>query len=357
MRPRPPPTATELQVRVLQQIARLRVVSAPQAHRLVDHFAGRTLDNTYRRLQTLTRNGLLRPQLVRPDRGRFSPTFYALTSPALRILKRERDRHLLARPPQHVLEYLLFRNDVYAAARAAGWIVASPVLTPPDFHGRALETFRAWAADAKKREVHELQAAGRPPAEVARAAQALERLPRFLPTALTFEFLLRRSERSPEVILLVIDDPRRAVKVQAQNLPHADPERRIQLPDGVSLVLPGVRLLLRDAESRYDTAGRTVYRPSPRLRAWRRQLAERFGENAVAVQSTDDLNALRRAVMEMSADLAATEAPDRAALLALEARRRELAAWPAIPFPHLWARRVNEPRNVHPQHHWKEHHT
>jgi hypothetical protein len=357
MRPRPPPTATELQVRVLQQIARLRVVSAPQAHRLVDHFASHTLDNTYRRLKTLTRNGLLRAQLVRPDRGRFSPTFYALTSPALRILKRERDRYLLARPPQHILEYLLFRNDVYAAARTAGWIVASPVLTPPEHHGRALEAFRAWALDAKRRELLELQSAGRPPADVARAAQDLERLPRFLPTALTFDFLMRRNrvERSTDVILLVLDDPRRAVTVQAADLPRVDPERRVPLPAGRHLTVPGLRLMLRDAASRYDVAGRTVYRASARLRAWRRVLADHFGEAAVAAQSTDALDDVRRLVARMAADVGSASAPDRTAVLALETRRRELAAWPPIHFPDLWAQRVNEPSDVNPHRHWKEH--
>lgn len=354
MRTRSPPSATELQVRVLQQIARLRVVSAPQAHRLLGHLAGHTLDNTYRRLQTLTRNGLLRAQLVRPDRGRFSPTFYALTSPALRILKRERERYLLARPPQHILEYLLFRNDVYAAARAAGWIVASPVLTPAEFHARALEAFRSWALDAKRRELLELQAAARPPTEVARAAQELERLPRFLPASLTFEFLTRRSqtERASELVLLVVDDPRRAVTLQAAQLPQLDPERRIALPGGRWLVLPGLRLILRDAASRYDVATRSVYRPSSRLRAWRRLLAERYGDEAVAVQSTDAFEELSRSVERAALD-AGDAQNDRAAALAFEAKRRELAARPPIPFPHLWAHRVNEP-DVHPQHHWKE---
>jgi hypothetical protein len=55
----------------------------------------------------------------------------------------------------------------------------------------------------------------------------------------------------------------------------------------------------------------------------------------------------------MATDVAG-ELPFHAAALALDAKRRQLALRPPVLFPHLWAHRVNEPRDVHPQHHWKE---
>ena len=276
------------QLRILQRIARLRAVTVPQAHALVEGLAGSSVRNVYARFARLARDGFLAMDLVWPSRGRYSPFYYRLASAGLRVIRRQRERHLLARPSQPILEYLLFRNEVYAAARRGGWLIASPLLTRADLHASALETFRSWALAAKEREADVLRAAGRPPAEIARVAEERERLPRFLPTSLKFEYLFKRGAagRATDVVLLVIDDPRRPVRRtsgrgQAAALPHVDPERVLQI-GGRELVLPGLKLLLRDCQSRYDLARREVFQPSPRLRAWRRALAAHYGQEFLA---------------------------------------------------------------------------
>jgi hypothetical protein len=260
---------------MLQRVARLRAVTAPQAHALVELLARTSLRNAYARLATLVRNGFLRMEPVWPERGRYSAFYYQLAHAGLRAVRREKDRNLLARPPQHVLEYLLLRNDVYAAARRDGWIVASPLLTRSDLHATALETFRTWALETKRAEIRDMQVRGRHPVEVARALQELERLPRFLPSTFNFEYLARRggSGRVGEMALLIVDDPRRAVRRQAANLPSR------------AVLVPGLRLVLRDSESRFDLASRVLYRPSSRLRTWRRTLAAHYGEEFLATDT------------------------------------------------------------------------
>jgi len=279
---------TDDQLRILLRIARLRVVTGPQAHALVEVLAGGSLQNAYARLATLVRNRFLVTEPIWPHRGCFSAYHYRLASAGLQAIRRDRDRHLLARPSQSILEYLLFRNEVYAAARRAGWFIASPVLTRADLHPVALDTFRQWAIRAKEQEVNELRAAGRPEAEVARADQDLERLPRFLPQTFGFEYLMKRADgRVTDIVLLVIDDPRRAIqrpKGLASHLPHVERERVLQV-NGRSVALPGLRLLLRDAQSVYDLGRGELFRPSPRLRALRRVLAEQYGQEFLATDT------------------------------------------------------------------------
>jgi hypothetical protein len=279
------------QLRILQRVARLRVVTVPQAHALVEGAAASSLRNVYARFARLARDGFLVMDFVWPSRGRYSPSYYRLASAGLRVIRRPMDRQLLARPSQAVLEYLLFRNEVYAAARRAGWLIASPLLTRSDLLPAALETFRLWALAAKEREADQLRAAGRPPAEVGRAMEERERLPRFLPTVLRFEYLFKRGAngRPTDVVLLVIDDPRQPIRRrsqggQASTTPHVDPERVLQV-HGRRIVLPGLRLLLRDCQSRYDLARREVFAPSPRLRAWRRALSAHYGPEFLATDT------------------------------------------------------------------------
>jgi len=279
---------TDDQLRILLRIARLRAVTGPQAHALVEVLTRGSLQNAYARLATLVRNRFLVTEPTWPDRGCFSAYHYRLASAGLLAIHRDRDRNLLARPSQWILEYLLFRNEVYATARRGGWFIASPLLTREDLHPMALDTFRQWAIRAKEREVHELRAAGRPENEVARAAQDLERLPRFLPQTFDFEYLMKRADgRVTDLVLLVIDDPRRAIqrpKGLASHLPHVERERVLQV-NGRSVTLPGLRLLLRDAQSVYDLGQRKLFRPSPRLRAWRRVLAEQYGREFLATDT------------------------------------------------------------------------
>lgn len=249
---------------LFQRMMRLRVLTAEQAHRLVEVLARHSPRNTRGRLRLLVRDGLLRAELVAPPSGGRSPYYYAPTSKSLRLLGRENERYLLARPPQHILEYLLYRNEVYATARADGWHIGSPVLTPPGDHGRYLQLFAHWA-----RARTDLELARASGAERLRLQQELERLPLFAPKQLTFEFALRvdAGRRPTDLALLILDDPRRSIEAQLQDLPTS-------LPVGTTLVL-------RDHLSALDEAAAAV-RPSSRLRRWQRALAKRFGADALS---------------------------------------------------------------------------
>lgn len=215
------------------------------------------------RLQVLVRQNFLRAGLVDPPQGGRSRYWYGLTSKSLSLLDRSSERYLLVRPQQHILEYLLLRNDVYARARAEGWHIGSPIFTPPADHGRYLELFHRWATEQQQRELARTDVS---PAERLRAHQDFERLPLFLPKALTFEFLVKVGpDRAPaEVALVVIDDPRRSIERQIDGLPAFSP--------------PRMRLVLRDTSSRYDPERQQLTQPSARLRKWRRLLTGRLGE-------------------------------------------------------------------------------
>lgn len=272
------------QLRILQRLAQLRAATAPQLQGLLDFLRDSVPQATYSRLQRLVRDGYVRMDLVRRERGRFSPAFYALASKGVATVRREAQRSLLlSRPPQRILEYLLLRNEVFARARGDGWLIASPVLASPDALTRYRQVFNDWALDAKARELAEVQARSWSPMDVAQVRRDAEQLSAFLPKALTFDFLVKmdRSGRARDVVLLLIDDPRRSVTRQGASsvLPSVSPlrsltDRRTRQP----YTLPGLRLLLRDTLSEYDVGTLTLARASPRLRAWRRLIVEKYGE-------------------------------------------------------------------------------
>jgi hypothetical protein len=289
---------------LLQRLARLRVLRSSQAHGLFEPFASHSDRNARKHLRKLVETGYLRAALIEPGKGPFSAFYYQLASRGLAVIGREKDRYLLARPPQHVLRFLLFRNDIYAAARNAGFHVGSPILTPIPDQPSYLDLFRQWAVDSKRRHLSSLEAARAPQVDLIRARQDLERLPRFLPQQLKFEFLVRvDGVRAPsEMILLVIDNPTRRIdRAPASRRPR----RTAQIQDLPTVVLPGLRLCLRDAQSRYDLIKHELFLTSGRLRKWRRLLAAKYGEDFLA---TDTL------------------------------------------FPDLWANRIAVPEAVHAQH-------
>lgn len=267
---------------LLHRISRLRVMTASQAHKLFDPFVKKTERAVRARLKGLEEAGFLKVDLVDPSRGAVAKHFYRLAyrglrelnrDPTTHTLERPSDTNLLKRPSQFVLEYLLFRNEVYARARSEGWHIGSPVFTPSADQGRYLALFRHWALGAAQAEVETVSARLHGAADAIRARQFLERLPRFLPSALTFEFLVRiNSKREPkELVLLVMDDPRRSVESQIGQLPGA---------------LPGLRLILRDTESRFDVAQDRLVATSRRLRRWQRLLVDRYGSE---ILKTDTL--------------------------------------------------------------------
>ena len=257
--------------RLLERLARLRVLTSSQAHQLLDVFARRTERNTRKRLAAMERAGWVKSELSRPARGAFSSRFYRLAFRGLVALGLEKETYLLTRPRQHILEYLLFRNDVYSAARASGWYVASPVLHPEENLGPFLKQFSSWVLLQQQRRVAEARVAG--PAALMREEAELKRLPTFLPKALTFEFLVKLDARGlpAELVLLVVDDPRRAVRRQFSNLPL--------------LRLEGAALCLRDMDSRFDVELSQLSQPSKRLREWRRLLSEKHGQSLLATDT------------------------------------------------------------------------
>lgn len=189
------------------------------------------------------------------------------------MIGREDERSVLAvRPKQHILEYLLFRNDIYARALAAGWKLASPTVSPPERIPAFLAAFNEWAIRAKTAEVNALRTAGKA-WDVRLAEGQLERLPKFLPTKFTFEFLYRlgADRRVAELVLLVVDDPRRAVS--RGNRPFVA-GARFQIDD-LPLELP---LGLKIAVCARPTPGPN---PDGRRRKWRRQILEKYGREGI----------------------------------------------------------------------------
>jgi hypothetical protein len=257
----------------LKRLARLRVITAWQARQLFEPYGRRHISNVFRAFDKYERRGYLRCALLRPSEGARSRHFYSPTPKGLRLLGLEASRSLVLRPPQHVLEYLVFRNEVYATARANGWLVGSPILSRPKDRPQFLELFRRWATGTKAAQLAQAKAGAFAAAEVLRLEQDLERLPRFLPTELTFELLVRVSTGlvPTALVLLLIDDVRRSVERQVEALPAA---------------YDGLSICLKDSQSRYDTARRELYWTSPRLKRWRCALAARYGDE---VLETDTL--------------------------------------------------------------------
>ncbi len=251
--------------RILQQLARLRVATASQLQRLCEPLCGTAPQTAHERLTRMIRHGLLRTGLARPSRGAYSPVYYQLTVPGLAALQREHERYLAQRPRQHILEYLIFRSEVHATVRAAGWYVASPDVTPEAAQPRYLAVFARWAKRDRQRHLERLSQEIATPACVLMAAQLdAERVEKFLPSSLTFEFIVRLDEaREPvDLALLIVDDPRRSIRAQLEELPGE--------------LHPGMRIVLRDHKTHYDTISGRTYKDNPRLAEWRLALEKRY---------------------------------------------------------------------------------
>lgn len=307
------PELSPEQIQTLRELARYRTVTCAQAQVLFRHFRDASSRANYKKLERLADRGLVNLHPILPEKGRFSAVYYALTAKAVDLLNKlaapgtkTLSRPLLVRrPPQHLLNYFLFRNTVYAEALAAGWLVASPRLFPADRHPQMLKVFNGWVLDTMTKLVRDLQLAGAPPMDLARLVEEAGRKDAELPKALTFEYLVRMADKqASDVVLLIVDDPRRSVARQAAELPP-----RLLLPpagkrsfsragQAVAVACPGLRVLLRDAESIYDMKTSSVARATPRLREWHRHLVDRYRDEILL---TDTL------------------------------------------FPSLWARRINEP--------------
>lgn len=301
---------------LLNALARLRALTPFQAHWLVTKFhadnpaTGRSLTerNTRKRLQWLADNAFIRSARVQPERGASSGIYYSLANRGLRAIGLEDDTNHLVRPQSLVRGYLLLRNEVYARARAEGWHPIAPLLYRKSQEPELLEPFHGYVR-------HQLEERSRH--GDARAAEYLAHLPPLLPTQLSFEYLLRRRENgADEVVLLVVDDPRRAIAREKRRTARQSPGKQpcpkcgaptVQLrsPERVTLhctdrrncrrevqlqaprpsqledlppLLPGARVLLRDAYSEFDVTTGTLSRASARQHEWRRHLARRYGE-------------------------------------------------------------------------------
>lgn len=274
---------TEEHLRILQRLARLRVATGPQLQRLCDPLVGTTQQNTHKRLARMVKHGLLKTALVRPSRGSYSPIFYHLAFGGLAALGRPNETSLLRRPRQHILDFLIFRNEVHAHAREHGWRLAVRDLVPEADHVRYLELYVAWAKATRRRFYEQLRARGAGHAELQIAKLDYERVEKYAPAALTFDFLMKLgADNVPaEIALLVVDDPRRSIAAQAADLP--------------SELHPGMRLLLRDHGTRYDLGAHTTYRVNPRLAHWRLALTKRYttlpftGEKLLAEAESNSL--------------------------------------------------------------------
>lgn len=249
---------------LLDRLVRLRVCTASQAHLLTPAFASHSLRNAYHRLSVLVRNGWLVMDAVAPQRGASAPRYYRPSHRALRAMQLEKRVGLLQRPAQHVLEYLLFRTEVYARARAAGWWVGSSTFLAPAAAGRALETLHSFL---KARALARFRAAEakRLPAPIAEARTALEQLPAFLPAKLDFEFLYRvdAKNRPSHVVLLLVDDVRRSVVSQVDALPL--------------VARHDCGILIRDCDSVWNPDTRSLHFTGARLVDLRRGVSSRLG--------------------------------------------------------------------------------
>lgn len=255
---------TDEHLRILQRLVRLRAATSLQLHRLCDALADGSDRNARARLTRMEKHGLVQTSLVRPSRGAYSPVYYQVAYGGLEALGRVKETNLLKRPRQHILDFLIFRNEVYAQARAEGWRLAVRELVPDTDHARYLALYVAWAKAARHAYYEQLRARGAGHAELQVAKVDYERVEKYAPTALTFDFLLKLGADGvpSEVALLVVDDPRRSIAAQVEDLP--------------SELHPGIRLVLRDHRTRYDLAAKTTYRVNPRLAQWRLAITRRY---------------------------------------------------------------------------------
>ena len=251
-------------VRILQRLVRLRAATSRQLHRLCDPLMGMDERAVRRRLERMEKHRLVKSGVLRPQRGAFSPLYYQLAYGGLVELGRGEDVQLTKRPPQHVLEYLIFRNEVYATARAAGWRLAAPVLVPEHDHASYLALYTSWAKRARLGHLEALRARKAHAGEMLMARLDHERVEKFAPTELSFDFIMRLGDDGTpiEVALLVVDDPRHSIRTQVGCLPAE--------------LQPGLRLVLRDHLTRYDLLAGKTYGVSRRLREWQAALAKRY---------------------------------------------------------------------------------
>jgi hypothetical protein len=289
---------------ILRKLARVRVATAPQLARLCDPFlrnknGGPSRPQTvWQRLKRMEAHGLLRSRLARPQRGAYSPLYYRLAHGGLTALGRADELHLIRRPRQHILEFLLFRNEIYATLRADGWFIGGPDYVPARDHAGYLDFFVTWAKRCYQRHLHALQARRNPPAPtdlLMLARQDFDRVERFAPTTLGFEFFFKLGpDRVPsDLYFLAVDDPRRSVKRQADAFPSDWP--------------PYTGLLLRDHLTHYDLARRMPYRRNKRLHDWELELrkhsppadmgmGQRLFDEGIASAIYPDLWAVRTAI-------------------------------------------------------------
>lgn len=259
---------------LLDRLTRLRICTPAQAHLLTPALARRSLRNAYHRLNTLVKHGWLVMDAVVPSRGAATAHYYRPSHQALRALKLEHKKlTLLQRPVQHVLEYLLLRAEVYARARAAGWYVGSPVYLPEAKRPDALNLFNAFLRSRSLERYKAAQANRASPAQLNDLKSALDQLPLFLPKELTFEFLYKADAKGAvlEVVLLLVDDVRRAVASQVNALP-------------LSAKLD-CTVMIRDCDSVWNSDGASLSFTGVRLVDMQRAVAERF-RNELAVNSS-----------------------------------------------------------------------
>lgn len=255
---------TQEDMALLAMVAKLRVVTAEQARFLLPSIKGKSVQAARARLKKLTVLGLLQSRTM-SNMVTAGHTF-KLASRGLKVLGRPEERQLLAWPVSWMLPAVLFRNHVYARLVEDGWTIAGPGLTDPASHPGILEVYKMGAVIG-----FSSAAARADPITAARYWRELESLDFFLPKQLTFDIAFRREpRRGPQVILVAVDDPKR--RVIGKNL--ASPGLIDLLP---RQGWPGLIVLARDFESAWNSPLKIPV-VSPRHRAWRRALTERFGE-------------------------------------------------------------------------------
>lgn len=273
---------------LLERVSILRVLTAEQARWLHRPWREKTERNARARLAQLVTEGYLQAQPYRPPKGRASSHFYQLTHRALGFLGQSPSSSLLARPAQHVLDYLVLRNEVWAQLRAEGYEVASPLLLDAAHHPKALKVVETWAVLQGRKELARLKAqSGVSPDALSRAEQDIRRIPLFAPKALTWDFAYRLNAKHlpDELLLVVVDDPRRQVSRRSGKAPARPSKSRPQLEGLPPPGFAGDRLLLRDSESRWSVKAARLSALSKRLIDWRAALTQRYGRPFLATDT------------------------------------------------------------------------
>ena len=283
-------------LRVLARIARLRIITPAQARWLVGDYDGLCQSAVEKNLGRLAKHQFLKAELVEPRSGAVSAIFYRLTWRAGYLLSADPARMLFARPVQHILRYLLFRNTVYAQARADGWRLASPIYSSPtSLPGVSPDLQRVGSQGPPRGSGH---ASGRIAGTTSTGFARKRPLPgsscsspRSSPSSSCSSCTGAR-RRATDVVLLIIDDPRRAIygapvypgtkalkelkaaRSAAQGSGPSKPRRVVpprpgpQWDDLPNVNPPGLRLLLRDSSTHFDLVKRETLpreQPAPHL--------------------------------------------------------------------------------------------